>query len=142
MNSEFGYRWTRGANKLHLLQLNTNSYRNTFVFQGVQCYNNLPLPWDKSQTILPSDLLWFLHVGTNLSARIHLSYFLHFLFCAVFNFYSVCIVIAQLYLICFVPSWFGFLCTQYMYPGLLCKPTTCVDTAFLFQIKISIYLSV
>jgi len=41
-NSEIGYRGTRGANKLHLLRSNTNFYRNTFEFQGAQCYNNLP----------------------------------------------------------------------------------------------------
>ena len=41
-NSKFGYRGTRGANKLHLLRPNTNFYRNTFEFQGAQCYNNLP----------------------------------------------------------------------------------------------------
>ena len=41
------------------------------------------------------------------------------------------------------PSSFVFLCTLVCYPGPVCKPTACVDTALLFQIKIlSIYLSI
>ena len=41
-NSEFGYKGTRRENKLHLRRPNTNSYRSTFEFKGVQCYNSLP----------------------------------------------------------------------------------------------------
>ena len=63
---------------------------------------------------------------------IHLPYILTFLLCAVFNFYSVRIVIAQLYLICFVLSSFVFLCTLYVYAGPVCKPTPCVDT-YIFE---------
>ena len=42
-----------------------------------------------------------------------------------------------------VPSSFVFFCTLVCYPGPVCKPIACVDTALLFQIKIlSIYLSI
>ena len=142
-NSEFGYKGTRGANKLHLLRPNTNFYRNTFEFQGAQSYNNLPhsMRQISNHTTFRSALVstcWkepqclFIYL-----------IFLTFLLCAAFNFYNVCIVIAQLYLICFVPSSSFFPCTLYVYPGPVCKPAPCVDTTFLLQIKIlSIYLSI
>ena len=71
-NSKFGYRGTRGANKLHLLRPNTNFYRNTFELER-NAITIFPLPWDKSQTVLPSDLLWLLHAGMNFSVVIYLS---------------------------------------------------------------------
>ena len=41
-NAEFGYQRTRGGNKLHLLQPNTNYYKTTFEFQGAKSFNSLP----------------------------------------------------------------------------------------------------
>jgi hypothetical protein len=41
-NSEFGYRGTRGENKLHLFHPNTNYYRSSFEFLGASSFNRLP----------------------------------------------------------------------------------------------------
>ena len=74
-----------------------------------------PLPWDKSRTVLHSDLLWLLHIGTNLSVFIYLSYF--------FNFHALCciqfLVITQVYLICFVSS------SSFFPLHFVCVPRTC-----------------
>ena len=92
-------------------------------FQGTLCFNNLPpIPSEKSQTVLPSDLHWFLHVGKNLSIFIQFSYFLTFLICAAFSFCFVCIVtdLKSLYLIVSSRPCLSFFVLSYGYPGPVC----------------------
>ena len=42
LNSSFGYDGTRGANKLHLKQPQSQWYHTSFEFQGAVAYNKLP----------------------------------------------------------------------------------------------------
>ena len=71
-NSEFGYREPEMLTKLHLLRPNTNFYRKPSSFKERNAITIFSLPWDKSWTVLFSDLLWLLHVGTNLSVFTYL----------------------------------------------------------------------
>ena len=98
-------------------------------FKECNAITTFPLPWDKSRTVLPSNLEpcniylqicigFHMLEWTSMSSYIFLT--LTFLLCDVFNFYYVCTVIAQLYLTCFVPSLFVFLCT------FVCVSRTCM----------------
>ena len=41
-NEQFGCTCTRGRDKIHILQPETESGRHTFSFKGAQLYNTLP----------------------------------------------------------------------------------------------------
>ena len=41
-NEQFGYTFTRGRDKIYMLQPRTEFGRRTFLFKGAQLYNTLP----------------------------------------------------------------------------------------------------